>query len=345
MEAGDSVNPWIRNLKPYVPGQTREGFVKLASNENNYGPSPKVIAALRDSAGSVYRYPYKDDVVREKIAGYTGLGKENVILGNGSDELIDLLVKTFKGPSCGVYPSFSEYRIVSATNGMDYVEVPLAEDFSFPLTKFKAQTRESNLIFLCTPNNPPGNTISLDTIKEILDLGKVTVIDEAYYEFYGKTALDLLQEYDNLIILRTFAKAFGLAGLRAGYGLASPGLIDLIYKTKPPFNVNYLAQEAMLAALDDIAYMQGRVDDIKKDRKILLAKLSAKFKAFPSQANFVLADTSPKSAQEVFDFFLSKKMIIRKFGEFPGFPGQYVRVTVGTNRENQDFYAALDELE
>lgn len=345
MEAEDSVNPWIRDLKPYVPGQTREGFVKIASNENNYGPSPKAVSAIKESASLVYRYPYKDEIVRGKIAGYCSLAKENIVVGNGSDELIDLIVKAFKGPSCGVAPSFSEYKIVSKTNGLEYIEVPLAEDFSFPITEFTKKTGESNLIFLCSPNNPLGNTIPLDVIKEILDLGKVTVIDEAYYEFYGKTILDLLSDYDNLIILRTFAKAFGLAGLRAGYAVASPKLIDYVSKTKPPFNVNYLAQEAMLAALDDLAYMQDCVGKICEDREEMTGKLSQKFKVFPSQANFILADAFPRSAQEVFDFFLSKKIIIRKFGEFPGFPGQYIRVTVGTSKENKLFYTALEELE
>lgn len=345
MEAGDSVNHWIRDLKPYVPGQTREGFVKLASNENNYGPSPKVVSAIKESASLIYRYPYKDEIVRGKIAGYCSVSEENIVVGNGSDELIDLIVKTFRGPSCGIVPSFSEYEIVSKTNGMEYISVPVASDFSFPLTEFKQKTVNSNLIFLCSPNNPLGNTIPRDIIKEILDLGKVTVIDEAYFEFSGKTVLDLLSDYDNLIILRTFAKAFGLAGLRAGYAVANPKLIDYVSKTKPPFNVNYLAQEAMLAALDDVSYMRDCVGKICKDRDEMSANLARKFKVFPSQANFILTDTSPRSAQEIFDFFLSKKLIIRRFGEFLGFPGQYIRVTVGTSRQNKLFYTALAELE
>jgi len=344
MEAEDSVKVWIREIKPYVPGKTAGGCVKLASNENNYGPSPKAVAALKENARLVYRYPYKDEAVAEKVAEYVSLSPGNIILGNGSDELIDLIVKTFKGPSCGVYPSFSEYKIVSATNGMQYIEVPVNDDFSFPLDSFREKTEKANLIFLCSPNNPLGNVIPEETIKEILDLEKITVIDEAYYEFYGKSVSSLIFDYKNLIVLRTFAKAFGLAGLRAGYAIADPKVIGLVQKTKPPFNVNCLAQEAVLAALDDLPYVERCVEKIRKDRNTMTKQLGKKFAVFPSEANFVLADVRPKTAAEVFAGLLARKIIVREFGAFPGFEGEYVRVSVGTTRENKMLYQALEGM-
>ncbi len=338
------MKPWIRGIATYTPGRTVEGAVKLSSNENNYGPSPKVIETLKGSVPSIYRYPYKDELVRVKTAEYAGVAPENVIIGNGSDELIDLIVKTFRGPSLGVYPSFSEYGIVSATNGMEYDEVQLKGDFTFPLEEFLKAADKANLLFLCSPNNPTGNIISPKDIEEVLNLGKPTVVDEAYYEFSNKTSLSLLPKYDNLIIIRTFAKAFALAGLRVGYAIASPEVISLIIRTKPPFNVNNLAQEAVLTALDDLEYMRDCVEKIKADRSILEKAISNKFKVFPSEANFLLFDTSPLSAQDCFNKFLDKDFVVRAFGSFKGFPGEYVRVTVGTSSENEILFAALEDL-
>jgi histidinol-phosphate aminotransferase len=343
MEVGN-IKPWVMDIKPYVPGDTREGYVKLASNENDYGPSQRVVKALREKAGLVYRYPYKDESVREKMAGYCGVSKENIIISNGSDELIDLAVKTFRGPSCGVFPSFSEYQIVSNTNGMEYIEVPLNQDFTFPLEEFKRKTERANLIFLCSPNNPLGSILPEDVIKEILDLGKPTVVDEAYYEFYGKTNLKFLPDYKNLIITRTFAKAFGLAGLRAGYAIATPEVINLIYKTKPPFNVNALAQEACLAALDDLGYVQKCVKKIIKDREAMKKKLEENYRVLPSYANFLLVDVSPMTAQDFYQKLYLKKIIVRKIGNLPGFNGEYVRITVGTSKENRKLSDTLDEI-
>lgn len=344
MEAEDNLNPWISELEPYVPGKSREGFVKLASNENNYGPSPRVVEALKGSVGQVYRYPYKDLQVKEAVAGYCSVNPENIVLGNGSDELIDLIVKTFRGPVLGVYPSFSEYGIVASTNGRMFSDVSLNPDFCFPVDEFLKQAESFNLLFLCSPNNPVGNTIPSEVLKQILDVGKVTVVDEAYIEFCSGSAIDLLSDYDNLIILRTFGKAFGLAGLRAGYAISNPAFIESISKTKPPFNVNLLAQEAVLACLKDLDYMRDCVEKMTADKARLSEALSVEFRVYPSSANFILADVSPRSSQDVFDFFIDNKIIIRRFGLFKGFQGDYVRVSVGTSEENNQFINALKEL-
>ena len=206
---------WIKDLGTYTPGETIEGYIKLASNENNYGPSPEVIRVIGENAGLVYRYPYKDAELKNKIAEYCDCGVENIIAGNGSDELIDMIIKTFKGPVVSFYPTYSEYKLMTEALNERYYGINLDQGFYFNVEKFKNDKnfKKSNMVILCSPNNPDGGVISRDYIKEILNYGKITVIDEAYVEFYGNSTADLISEYDNLIVLRTFAKAFALRDL------------------------------------------------------------------------------------------------------------------------------------
>ena len=319
-----SIKPWIENIETYIPGQMKEGYIKLASNENNYGPSPRVAETLKENASSVYRYPYKDAEVRKSIAKYCSCNEKNIIIGNGSDEIIDLIFKTFKSPAAGMFPSYSEYRITSQILNEEYNEISLNSKFSFDSEEFinNEKFRQSNIVFLCSPNNPTGAVIEKDDIKKILDKGKITVVDEAYVEFYGKTCADLIEDYDNLIVLRTFAKAFALAGLRIGYAVADEKLIDSLSKVRMPFSVNSLAQEAALAALSDTFFTEKNVAKILNDREILMRKLNEKInkfkfnKVFPTEANFILIDVSPMKADEFFNKLFKEKIIIRKFGKF-----------------------------
>lgn len=338
------MNPWIEDIESYIPGQTIEGCIKLASNENSYGPSPRVLKAIAQASSSLNRYPYKDDAVREKTAQYCNVKRDNIILGNGSDELIDLVVKTFKGAILSVYPTFATYRISSQISNREYIEVRLNPDLSFPLEEFISNSRKADILFVCSPNNPTGMVLPEKGLREILDEGKITVIDEAYFEFYGKTAVKLLDDYDNLIVLRTFAKAFALAGLRMGYIVANPTITGLLYKVKPPFNVNSLAQEAALAALDDTQYMKSTVNKIVEDREFIYNKISEMFKAFKSHANFILVDTTPLSSDEFYGRLLEKKIIVRNLKRFTGFRGEYCRISIGTTGENRKLIKAVSEL-
>jgi len=342
MDAADTVKPWVGDLKPYTPGETHDGCVKLASNENNYGPSPKVVERLREAAPQVYKYPFKDKLLREAIANYAGVAPENIICGNGSDEIIELVLKAFEGPSAGVLPSFSEYKIISKTLGVEYIETPLNPDFTLDTDAFLKNSAKANLLFLDNPCNPTGGVIPRDDLVKILEAGKITVIDEAYFEYYGETLAGKLEKFKNLIILRTFSKAFGLGGLRVGYAIAGEEVIKFLDKVHPPFNVNSLAQEAALAALDDIEYMKEVVKKTVADREMLAEKLGSRFKVFPSQTNFILLDVSPSTAEEFFKQMLGANIVVRKFGEFPGFEGEYARITVGTSEENQELLAALE---
>jgi len=340
------IKDWIKNIDVYVPGETKEGYIKLASNENNYGPSPKVVEILNEMADSTYRYPYKDAKVKQNIARYCKCDVENIIAGNGSDEIIGLVFKTFKSNSVGTFPTYPMYRIISQIFNGEYNDTHLNPDFSFDVERFieHEKFRQANLVFLCSPNNPTGGIIGKDCIKKILDEGKITIVDEAYFEFYGETCSDLIKDYDNLIILRTFSKAFALAGLRAGYAIADEEIIKLLLKVKPPFNVNLLAQEATLFALSDIEYMKKNVAKIVSDRKILMTKLSEKFRVFPSEASFILVDVSPMTANEFFNKLFKERIIVRKLGKFGGLEGEYVRISVGTSGENKKLIEVLDRL-
>lgn len=344
-DISEFIKPWIRDIEDYVPGKTIKGCIKLASNENNYGPSQRVREAIEEGINEINVYPYRGEEVREKIAGYCGVKKENIILGNGSDDLMDFIFKTFKGPFLSLNPSYSEYRIFTQVLDERYLDVNLKEDFSFPLNEFIEKTGEANAVIICSPNNPTGTVVSEGDITAVLDEGKITVVDEAYYEFYGKTVIPLIREYPNLIVLRTFAKAFALAGLRIGYAVASQEVIDALCKVKPPFNVSSLALASAIAALDDIGYMETAVGKIKTDREILFKELNKRFRVFKSEANFILVDVRPMKADEFFKKMLSEGFIVRKFGGFPGFRGEYIRVSIGTTEENAGFINALESIQ
>lgn len=344
MEPLDYVNAWVQEIKPYAPGKTVEGAIKLASNENNYGPSPHVIEGLKREIPAIFKYPYKKIHLKEKIAEYAGVKPESIVLGNGSDEIIELLFKTFGGPVASHYPTFVEYPTYSQIYNRRYISSNLNADYTFSAERFIEDTREASLLFLCTPNNPVGTLIDRDEIIKVAETGKITVVDEAYFEFCGKTAIDLVETYPNLIVLRTLSKAFGLAGLRVGYAVADPRIAEAVIKVKAPFNVNYIALEAGLLALEDIPYMQETVQKILKDREKLEAKLGEKFRPVESHTNFVLVDVSPYGSMEFYEKLAAQNIIIRPQPPYAGFEGNYVRITIGTTEENDRLIEALDKI-
>jgi len=343
----------IYDISPYIPGKTVEKFIKLASNENDYGPSKKVIDTIKEKARYVFRYPYKDEIVKEKISEYCNssikknlIKKENIILGNGSDELIEMIIKAFKSPYIGFYPSFPEYERNAKIFNEVYYKIPLEKNFMFNYEKFinNEKFEKSNVVFLCSPNNPTGGIVERRDIEKILKFDKIVVVDEAYYEFSNLTVVDLIEKYENLVVLRTMAKAFGIAGLRIGYGISNEEIIKFLHKVKAPFNVNFMAQEAALSSLDDIQSMKEKVQKILKNKEELIKILDKKFKTFESWTNFVLVDVSPYTAKEFYDKLYEKGIIIRPFGKFENFEGEYVRITVGTEEENEALINAIEEI-
>jgi histidinol-phosphate aminotransferase len=343
MKVKDFVKPWVFGLEKYVPGEFREGFIKLASNENNYGPSPKVIAAIKDAAGKSYIYPYLDNEIRRKAANYAGFSEDSVMVGNGSDELMELVLKTFEGPVASFYPSYASYRIFPRMLGMDYYEIGLGKDFSFNVDDFIRKAKSSRICFVGSPNNPTGTVIEEEDLVKLLGEDKIVVLDEAYYEFAGKSHVKLTKDFKNLIVLRTLSKAFGIGGLRVGYAIGDPETIGFVSSMKPPFSIASVSEVAAMAALDDLKYMRDCVGKIVRDREMMYKKLGDSFKVYPSKSNFLLVDVSPMTAEDFFNKMLKQKIIVRKFGRFRGFEGNYVRITVGTEKENKKLLEAVEE--
>lgn len=352
----------ILSIKPYVPGKPIdevkrelkiENVIKLASNENPWGPSPLAVATIVQQAKNVHLYPDGDAYyLKQKLAEQLEVGQENIIIGNGSDELIKMLAETFINPGDEVImpePTFSAYEFAAKLMNAKIIKVP-TQNYKLDLeSMFKKTTEQTKLIFICNPNNPTGTIISSTEIDQfLLNLPKqvVVVFDEAYYEYVKNknytSGINYLQQFKNIIVLRTFSKIYGLAGLRIGYGIADRELISLIKRVREPFNVNSLAQAAALASLNDHEYLstckklnqlgkEWLYEEIKKLKLIYI----------PSETNFILIDLN-RNVSPIFEKLLKKGVIIRPCTTF-GLPN-YLRVTVGKPEENKRFIESLKEV-
>jgi len=298
------VRPHLLDLPGYTPieppevlaarlGLAPDAIVKLDGNENPYGPSPAALAALSE-AHSYHIYPDPlQHRLREALADYVGLTPEYVVAGTGSDELIDLLVRAFASPADAVVdfpPTFGMYSFLAGVNGSQVVEVPRRDDFSLDLAAALAAARGASLIFAASPNNPSGNLLRDDELMALLATGLPVCVDEAYAEFAGRSYAALVRRHENLIVLRTLSKWAGLAGLRLGYLVAAPPLVELLLKAKQPYNVNVAAEAAAIASLADRAHLMEHVAALVDERDRLGAALAAVefLQAFPSQGNFIL---------------------------------------------------------
>jgi len=294
-------------------------IVKLDGNENPYGCSPKVYQAL---ATYPYYHNYPDPEQRElrkALEEYTGLGRQHIVCGAGSDELIDLILRLFLKPGDEVIncpPTFGMYPFSTDVCGGRVVDVPRAEDFALNIVGIKkALTRRTKVIFVASPNNPTGNTTTEKEIVELVNTGRVVVVDEAYVEFGNVTAANLVASYPNLIVLRTFSKWAGLAGLRIGYGLFPVEIASYLMKIKQPYNVNAAAQAAVLASLADMEYLRLNVMKIVMERGRLFGKLKELVwpKPYPSRANFVLCSLPEGKAKGIWQQLRKKGIFVRYF--------------------------------
>jgi len=272
--------------------------IKLDGNENPYGCSPKVYQAL---ATYPYYHNYPDPEQRElrkALEEYTGLGRQHIVCGMGSDDLIDLILRLFLKPGDEVIncpPTFGMYPFSTDVCGGNVVDVPRTEVFSLDMAGIKkALTRRTKVIFVASPNNPTGNTTPEKEIMKLVDTGKIVVVDEAYFEFSNVTVANLVPSCPNLIVLRTFSKWAGLAGLRIGYGFFPLEIANYLMKIKQPYNANAAAQAAVLASMADIEYLRANVARIVMERERLFGKLKELdwLKPYPSQANFILCSLS-----------------------------------------------------
>ena len=298
----DLIRPELVAMKSYIPiepievleQQTGGRVIKLDGNENPYGCSPKVYQAL---AGYSYYHIYPDPEQRElrqALGEYTGLDSQHIVCGSGSDELIDLILRLFLKPGDEVIncsPTFGMYPFCTEICGGKVLDIPRGEDFAIDVASVKrALNNETKVIFIASPNNPTGNTITEWEIGELVETGKIVVMDEAYFEFSSETMANLVSAYPNLIVLRTFSKWAGLAGLRIGYGIFPIEIASYLMKIKQPYNINAAAQAAVLASLADISYLRDNVRKIVAERERLFGKLKELgwLKPYPSKGNFIL---------------------------------------------------------
>ena len=336
-------------------GIPEDRIAKLDGNENPYGPSPRVREALaRFPHYHIYPDPEQRQV-REAIAEYVGVSPEQIVVGNGSDELLDLTGRLFLSPgdkAVNAPPTFGIYEFVIRTYGAEVVEAPRREDFALDVDAAeRALAAGAKLMFLASPNNPTGNAASAEELERLLSHGAAVVVDEAYAEFAGGTLpadrqgfVPLTAERDNLIVTRTFSKWAGLAGLRAGYGVFPPAVAETIRKIKMPYNMSVAAQAAVLASLEDRAALAENVKMIVSERE-RMAKALAGFpwlRVYPSRANFLLCQVQGRPATEVQAQLRERGVLVRYFNS-PGVRG-CLRISVGRLEDTDRLLAALSEI-
>lgn len=346
----------VARLEPYAPmppierlaeavGLPVERIVKLDQNENPYGSSLQVQEALA-AYDRYHLYPDPEGrAVRRRLAGYTGLPADRILLGNGADELIDLIYLLTIEPGDEVViapPTFGVYKARAELFGAVVVEAPRRADFGLDIEAVeRAVTPRTKVISLVSPNNPTGNVASHEQLVRLLRLGPLVVLDEAYFEFAQRTAMPLAREFDNLVILRTFSKWAGLAGLRIGYGVFPADLMPYLWRIKPPFNVNAAALAAVEATFDDFDYVRSTLVRIKVERGRLfrqLRKLNL-LQPLPSQGNYLLCRVLRGDARTVRARLADLGIMVR--GYEGGVLENYLRITVGRPEDTDLLVKAL----
>jgi len=320
----------------YVPGeQPREGdFIKLNTNENPYPPSPRVLSALRkavDRSLRLYPEPLSDSL-RSAAAAIYGVRPQNLLVGNGSDELLSILMRCFVGAHDRVFhpePTYSLYDTLIAIQEGVRVAIPYPADFSLPEELF---SQTAALTFVCNPNSPSGTLLPLDAIARLArTISGVLVVDEAYIDFADSesvSAISLLESHPNTVVLRSFSKSFSLAGMRIGLAFAAEEIITGMNKVKDSYNVNRLSQIAATEGLGDLAWMRRNVRRIQSSRKKLTAALKKmRFQVYPSQANFVMTRRDGENQKGLYEELKRRRILVRYFDQ----PGLHdcLRITVG----------------
>lgn len=331
-------------------GLPPERLIRLDANENPYGPTPRAREALARFDGYGFYPDYR--ALTGALARYAGASPENVVLGNGGDEIIDLAVRLFVEPGDGVVvcpPAFGMYAVSARAGGGRVLSAPRRDDFSLDVAGIEALCERENrvrpkLLFITSPGNPDGQAVPLATVRRLLALPLAVVVDEAYVEFGGESAAPLLGEHPNLIVLRTLSKWAGLAGLRLGYAVAAPPVAGALNRLRPPYNVNAAAAVAALATCDDVAPAQAAIARIVAERERLQAALAALPGAhpLPSQANFVLCHFDGRSGREIAGALAERGILVRNFAN-PGL-ADAIRITVGRPAQTDALLAALSSI-
>lgn len=352
----------IASLKPYPPGKPLEELereygitdsIKLASNENPLGSSPLALKAISDHLKNLHRYPDGSGFyLRERLSQQLGVDESSIVLGNGSNEIIDLLLRTFVQPGDEVLiskPTFLVYSLMTQAVGGLSVQVN-QKSFAHDLEAMAdALTERTRVVFLDNPNNPSGSVISrkdFEIFRSRVPEDVLVVLDEAYMEFADPeqtfSGVEYLNSSPAVISLRTFSKAYGLAGLRVGYGVMPSEVADYLNRVRQPFNVNSLAQVAALAALDDEQFLQESQKVVHQGLAYLYQELAEmKLRTLPTQTNFFLIEVGYE-AREVYEAMLRRGVIVRAMNAYG--LDDYIRISVGRPEENQRFLAALREV-
>ncbi|MHC1610638.1 MAG: histidinol-phosphate transaminase [Candidatus Methanospirareceae archaeon] len=352
------VRPSVEEIEEYKPGKRIKGAIKLSSNENPLGASPAVVRAIigeleaGDLELGVYPWERDEEALREEIARYTGVDVSKIVIGAGIDGVMDTIARIFleKGDEVIIpIPTFSLYESLVKIAGAKAVYLPRNPDanYGIPASDIIAASNEkTRMIFLASPNNPTGNCMTVDDIRTLAESVPETMIavDEAYVEFAKESLVKVVNEYENVVVLRTFSKAFGLAGLRVGYGIVPEWLVSIYKKVSLPFTVNNVALTATIAALRDKEHLRRSVELVKSGRLYLEENLRGVFKVYPSEANFVLVDVSPKKSSDVFDALLKRGITVRDCSSFRGAGDSLIRISVGTEDQNEKVVAALKSL-
>jgi histidinol-phosphate aminotransferase len=354
----------LAQLPPYTPiepfevlsaryGRTPDQIIKLDANENPYGMAPAAREALEQ-----LRYPHiypdpESRALRQALSEFTGVPTSQLLAGAGADELIDLLLRVFLEPGDKVLtcpPTFGMYAFDTRLNAGQIVEVARRSDFSIDLEQIRitASREKPKLIFLANPNNPDGSLLNSEEIEALLDLPALLVMDEAYIEFSASamnllaTRINRVVEQTNLIVLRTFSKWAGLAGLRVGYGAFPAWLMPVLWKAKQPYNLNVAAGAAALASLSDLAYLQANVRAIQDERQLLYDGLSSipYLQPYPSRANFILCKVTGCDAAALKHYLATQHGILVRYFNTPGLQ-DHIRISVGLPAATKKLVDAL----
>ena len=361
MDVASLFSPHIEGLEAYEPpnlealatraGVSADQLIRLDANENPYGPTPRAVEALGRFEGYGFYADYR--ALAEALARYAGVSAEKVVLGNGGDEIIDLAVRLFVAPGEAVIvcpPAFDMYAVSAEAHRAQALSIPRGDDFALDVAGIETLVARSRpearpkLLFLTSPDNPDGGMIPRETMRRLLKLPLAVVVDEAYIEFGGESVLPLLADHDNLLVLRTFSKWAGMAGLRLGYAVAVPQVAQAMQRLRPPYNVNAAAVVAALATLEDMTGVQATIARIVAERERLRAALAALpgVQPLPSQANFCFCWLEGRSGRELAGALAERGILIRSFSDPRLANG--VRISVGRPEQNDALLAALQEI-
>jgi len=342
--------PNVEAMTGYVPGEQpkpRTTIIKLNTNENPYPPSPAAMEVLRTLDGEClrrYPNPFANDF-RQAINDVLEVPLDWIIVGNGSDDILNILVRACAEPGRSVVyptPTYVLYRTLAEIQPANLVEIPYYDDFQLPIKELIAA--KGAITFIASPNSPSGHVVPIADLRILAsELAGVLVVDEAYVDFADETALSLVKEFDNVIIARTLSKGYSLAGLRLGFGIANPSLLSGLFKVKDSYNVDAIACLMGAAAMRDQAYKNECVAKVKVSRVKLLHDLKQLgFRVRDSQTNFLLAAPPKSNAGEIYLALKERDILVRYFKQ-PGLNDK-LRITVGTESQNQSLIEALIHL-